>query len=350
MSVATSFRTGQVGRLTVDLRSLQQSYVALARAVAPDSFGAIVTADACGLGASQVVTALQGAGCYRFLVGRLDEALRLKPHLAEQAQLWVLHGLLPGEEKNCAASGIIPVLHSVVQIERWVACTAHNAPFLPLLLQINENQKGFFCDDRRIPAYGAANRRIDLCVVTDGTQIAPAAKANIGVDNFPACLATAEQSFASHSVDGEAWHFGTTLHDVTPPGGRAPIVGLEVKVIQTRLVPEGAGIGYGSNYIATAPVHVATISAGYADGLPRSLSHRGSAFFRGVRLPFLGLVSMDSITVDITALPPDAIRPGDFVELIGPHQTLERLAADGGVSPSEILSPLGRRYQREYLR
>lgn len=79
----------------------------------------------------------------------------------------------------------------------------------------------------------------------------------------------------------------------------------------------------------------------------RSLSHRGSVFFRGVRLPILGLVSMDSI--GITALPAGAIQPGDLVELIGPHQTLEQLAADGGVSPSEILSTLGRRYQRAYL-
>jgi alanine racemase len=341
-----------VGRLTVDLRTLQQSYAALARAVAPASFGAIVTADACGLGAVQVVTALQAVGCHRFLVGRLDEALRLKPHLGEQPQLWVLHELLPGEEANCAAAGIVPVLHSAVQVERWIAYTAHNAPHLPLLLVINENQfqTGLSCDDLHNLAGGATGRRIELCVVTDGTQIAPAVKANAGVGDVPACLAMAEQSFVSRSIDGKARSFATTLHDVMPPGGRAPVVGLKVKVIQTRMVTKGAGIGYGGSHVATAPMHVATISAGYADGVPRSLSHRGSAFFRGVRLPFLGLVSMDSISVDITALPPDTIHPGDFVELIGPHQTLERLAADGGVSPSEILSTLGRRYQREYLR
>ena len=68
---------------------------------------------------------------------------------------------------------------------------------------------------------------------------------------------------------------------------------------------------------------VDTIAAGYADGLLRSLSSRGAVFYDGVRLPIVGRVSMDSITIDISALPAGTLSLGSLVEVIGPNQTLE---------------------------
>ena len=87
---------------------------------------------------------------------------------------------------------------------------------------------------------------------------------------------------------------------------------------------------------------------GYADGLPRSLSSRGAAYWNGIRLPIAGRVSMDSIILDITALPEGTLKLGDRVEIIGQHQTLEQIAADAGTISYEILTSLGARYRRVY--
>lgn len=128
-----------------------------------------------------------------------------------------------------------------------------------------------------------------------------------------------------------------------------PVVRLDITVIQTRTVPAGTHIGYGGTYVTEREMRLATLSAGYADGLPRSLSNRGAAWFNGVRLPIVGRVSMDSIIVDISDLAPDALTPGSFVELIGPHQSVDDLARDAGTIAYEILTQLGPRYYRHYI-
>jgi alanine racemase len=128
-----------------------------------------------------------------------------------------------------------------------------------------------------------------------------------------------------------------------------PVVSLHVAVIQMRTVPAGAQIGYGGTYVATSEMRLATIAAGYADGLPRALSPRGAAWFGDVRLPIVGRVSMDSIILDISALAEGALAPGQFVEVIGPHQSIDAIAADAGTISYEILTSLGRRFHREYV-
>ncbi len=81
-----------------------------------------------------------------------------------------------------------------------------------------------------------------------------------------------------------------------------PVVSLSVRVIQTHTVPEGTLIGYGGSHRAPSRMRLATLAAGYADGPPRSLSGRGAAYAFGRRLPIVGRVSMDSMTIDISSL------------------------------------------------
>jgi alanine racemase len=115
-----------------------------------------------------------------------------------------------------------------------------------------------------------------------------------------------------------------------------------------RTAQTGARVGYSGTFAASGPMRLATIAAGYADGLARGLSSRGAAYFGDARLPIVGRVSMDSFTVDISALEPGALELGSLVELIGEHQKLEALAADAGTISYEILTSLGSRYQRVY--
>ena len=127
-----------------------------------------------------------------------------------------------------------------------------------------------------------------------------------------------------------------------------PVVSLEVAVVQTRTVPAGTRVGYSATHVTQGETRLATLAAGYADGLLRSLSGRGAVYHAGVRLPIVGRVSMDSITIDISALPEGTIKLGSYVEVLGPNQTLEDVARDAGTIAYEILTSLGRRYTRCY--
>jgi alanine racemase len=86
---------------------------------------------------------------------------------------------------------------------------------------------------------------------------------------------------------------------------------------------------------------------GYADGLLRAISNRGSAAISGMRVPIVGRVSMDLVTLDVTGM--DAVGPGTEVELLGDEISLEELAASANTAAYEILTSLSRRAIRQYV-
>ena len=94
-------------------------------------------------------------------------------------------------------------------------------------------------------------------------------------------------------------------------------------------------------------VSTATVALGYADGWPRRTA--ASALFEGMKLPFVGRVSMDSIILDISALAEGRLQPGDLVEVIGDNQTVDEIAALSGTIGYEILTGLGHRFHRRYV-
>src|SRR5262249_293079 len=94
---------------------------------------------------------------------------------------------------------------------------------------------------------------------------------------------------------------------------------------------------------------LATIGVGYADGYPRALSNRGGVYIGDRRAPIVGRVSMDLLTIDISDIPEEHAHPGSWADLIGPHTPVDTVAGEAGTIGYEILTSLGRRYQRRYL-
>ena len=95
-------------------------------------------------------------------------------------------------------------------------------------------------------------------------------------------------------------------------------------------------------------MRIATVGVGYADGYLRAIGARGVGVVGGVRVPVVGRVSMDLITLDVTDVPEDSARAGAPVSLIGDGVSLEEVADAAGTIPYEILTSLGPRYRREY--
>jgi alanine racemase len=180
-------------------------------------------------------------------------------------------------------------------------------------------------------------------------------------DRFAAICAQLPPAPRSFANSGGAF-LGTDYHfDLLRPGialyGGEPrpdvrmesVVTLTAAIIQTRGVPAGAGIGYGLTAAADTDRIIATIGIGYADGWPRRLGGRGSAFLDGQRVPIVGRVSMDSLLVDVSAVPEGARQAGAPVELLGPHQSVDAVARDADTISYEILTQLGQRYARHYV-
>ena len=361
---------GTGGYLVIDLAALVANYTQLSARTGQALTGAVVKADAYGLGAFQVSTALYAAGCRHFFVAQACEAFTLRPALPADAALYVLNGLPEGAEATCAVQNIIPVLNSPHQITRWANLAKARGERLPAVVQFDTGMARLGLSPEETRALAAAPEALaalDIRFIMSHLASAdtPENTANAGqlahmrdvsalFPGLPVSLANSGglflgEGFLQHLTRPGIALYGGAPNDAGPNPMRA-VVSLHVAVIQTRTVPAGTRIGYGGAHAATHDMRLATLGAGYADGLPRSLCPRGAAWHGDIRLPIVGRISMDSLMVDITALPAGAVTEGDFVELIGPHQSIDTIAADAGTISYEILTALGRRFYREYRR
>jgi alanine racemase len=145
---------------------------------------------------------------------------------------------------------------------------------------------------------------------------------------------------------------GVALYGVNPlpetPNAMRPALRLNARILQVRNVDPGESAGYGATHRMASAGRLATVAAGYADGLLRSLSNRGTARIGGHTVPIVGRVSMDLIILDVTALPHGLAQPGGWAEMIGPGHDVDAVAAEAGTIGYEILTSLGRRYHRIY--
>jgi len=351
------------GVLTIDLGALVENWRRVAREVAPARAAAVVKADAYGLDAARVVPALLAAGCRDFFVANLVEALAIREIVPQDALLAVLNGLHPGGEGFAAQAGITPVLNSLAQARRWQAHAR------PAILQVDTGmaRHGLGIEEAAELA-GDADFRADVPLLAVMSHLACAdepdraentaqlARFGDAAALFPGvsrCFANSGGVALGDAYHGDLVRAGLCLYGAEPADGRGvpfrPVVGLQARVLQTRMVPAGTGVGYGLTWHAARQTRLALLSIGYADGFPRSLSGCGAAWAHGAMLPIVGRVSMDVTVVDVTALPEWALEEGDLVEIIGPHRTLEDVAQEAGTISYEILTQLGRRYERRYI-
>jgi alanine racemase len=145
-------------------------------------------------------------------------------------------------------------------------------------------------------------------------------------------------------------------------GGRAvldganpmqPVVRLDLRIAQVRRAAKGSTVGYGASYRLPRDGRIAICAAGYADGIFRAVGssdgRKGAdAIVNGIRCPLLGRVSMDLIAIDVTDVPGDPVKRGDFATLIGGDIGIDEFAGHAGTIGYEALTALGWRYTRNY--
>ena len=306
-------------------------------------------------------------GCDTFFVVHLSEGVALREAIGPAPVIYVLNGLRPGSEPVAIDAGLQPVLNSREQLDAWSALGQAAGKRLPAALQVDTGMSRLGMPPDEVAALdrdNAAFQHVDVTLVMSHLACAdePEHPANaIQRANFEALrkmLPPAPASFANSSgiFLGRPYHYdlgrpGVALYGVNPtpghPNPMKPVVRLDAKVVQSRDVAIGIGVGYGHTYVAEVPTRLATIDLGYADGWHRRAT--GAGWCKGKRLPFAGRVSMDSIILDASSLEPGELNAGDLVEMIGPHQSVDDVADFAGTIGYEILTSLGGRFHRRYV-
>jgi len=150
---------------------------------------------------------------------------------------------------------------------------------------------------------------------------------------------------------------GLLLYGIVPPPlsstiALQPVMSVTSRVVAVKGVRREEGVGYGWRFTASEATTIAVIPAGYADGLDTRLSGRGFVLIRGRRVPIVGAVSMDMMTVNVTGMD---VAPGDEVVIIGRQGSeswqqidAREVAAEIGAIPWEVLCRVGARIERQY--
>lgn len=345
-------------RLSISLAALVSNYE-LMRSRSGGELAGVVKADAYGMGAAQVATALHQAGCQEFFVATAEEGVRLRAHLPDVG-IWVLEGATPHTVTALAESNLKPVLNSLQQIELWQtgAAALHvdtgmhrlglpmeevgqalNMLTCPIELLLSHFARADEQDpestQRQVSAFDDAMRVLRTKYPQARTSFSNSAAALAG------------------GVGDDLARGGVALYGVNPfvssPNPMHAVACLTAPILQLREVPEGTEVGYGGTFVTQRPTRLATVAAGYADGVPRLLSNTGSVWVQGQHAPIVGRVTMDMIHVDVTDCADISLQ--DEVEILGAHVAIDDVAAAAQTIGYEILTGLDavRRLRREYL-
>lgn len=364
--------TGYGPRLTIDLGAIQRNWQALDKVSSGALTGAAVKADGYGVGAVPVGKALYEVGTRFFFVATPDEGLALRAAVPD-SYIFVLNGLFPGAAPLYVGERLMPVLNSVPMLEEWlVACLGRNEA-LPAALHFDTgmNRLGFRLGEasivkRMIEDVGYAPQMIMSHLACadqpqhekNRTQLALFSSVMAQFPSVPASLANSAATMTSREMHFQMVRPGIALYGGRAVNGRKnpmmPAVTLEAPVIQVRECKTGESVGYGATYILPRDTRLAIIALGYADGFIRSASSTnqhagGKTFIRGRLCPILGRVSMDMLAVDITDLGNDIPLPGEMLEVLGPHVSIDDQADPAGTIGYEFLTSLKGRYPRTYV-
>lgn len=352
--------------LHIDLDAVVRNYQLLLAKMKGKECGAVVKADAYGLGVKPVALALKKAGCERFFVATLDEGIELRQILSE-AFIYVFNGISRSQEAYFIEHHLIPVLNSPEQVLRWEMQAKNMDERLPAILHIDTGMNRLGVD-----LFEAENiMQGDACEVIDFEYI----MSHLACSDMPhhplnnvqlKLLNQARRLFPGSGVSfanssglflDERYCFdlsrpGCALYGINPtPGKMNPmqhVVRLTSQIIQTRVIDRVTTVGYGATCDLAKGSVVATVPVGYADGFLRSQGNIGKVVIAGQKMPIVGRVSMDLITVDISNLAEQFRSEGTEVEVMGEHMPVDIVAKAADTNGYEVLTRLGKRFMREY--
>jgi len=351
--------------LSIDLDAVAENYKTLCRQLNGVECGAVVKANAYGLGAERVAPVLASAGCREFFVAHIDEGIWLRRVLPD-TPIHILNGLYEGAEEAFAEHDLIPALGSLHEVTLWkrfcgdtpLPCDLHIDTGM-LRLGFPPNELAKIADDPNLIAGLDTQLVLSHLASADDVTSQQNAEQLAAFNRVRQIIPQGRASFCNSSgiFLGSDYHFnlgrpGVALYGANPTPARSnpmrATISLKARISQVRNAKVPEHVGYNATYAITRPTRVATAPVGYADGVLRSLSNRSCGYIGEHRVPLIGRVSMDLITFDVSDVPEVQAQPGQWIEMIGPHHTVDDMAKDADTIGYEILTSLGRRYHRVY--
>lgn len=357
--------------LTNNVRVLKRRAAQVGRNGASGDVMAVVKADAYGHGAVPIAKTCAAAGIGRFAVAAVSEALELR-RAGVDGEIYLLSAFLPEEATAIIRADVIPFVSCREQADS-LADAAQKAPFPArafLTVDTGMGREGCLPEDARalwqsVAGYSAL-RFSGICTHFSSADedeweaptaaqtseffaflvsLGPNALKNaddgrggsgvyLSLCNSPGALRLPSLAPLPTGTRGILHRVGASLYGIAPyPAaqesdiGLRPVLSWKARIVLVRDFPAGATLGYGRTNTLTRPSRIATVAAGYADGVPRALSNTGHVLYQGRRFPIVGRISMDQFQIDLTDAPTPP-RLGDIITLLGSDNSVSQTAFD----------------------
>lgn len=341
-------------QLTIDLDAVTANWRALdALSTNTVETAAVIKADAYGLHAAKVGPKLATSGVRTFFVAVAEEGIALRKSLGDGPDIFVFSGHMAGDTDLLRSADLIALLNSPEQVTRHF--TDHKPLPFGVQLDTGMNRLGMEPDDWRALSselIDAGPRLVmsHLACADEADHPMNAQQLRVFRDMTDGVVKRRSLAATGGTLLGPEFHFDLTRPGIGLYGGApftdaAPVVQLDLPVIQTRTVKPFETVGYGNTWTAKVESRIATVAAGYADGLIRAMGDSATLFANDSACPIVGRVSMDLITVDITHLDDTP----NTLTILGLHQSVDAVANAAGTIGYEILTSLGHRYRRSYV-
>jgi alanine racemase len=358
---------------TIRLDAIRENYACAAKLAGSRQVIAVVKADAYGHGSVPVARTLVEAGCRWLAVHSVGEGVALRD-AGIDVTLMAMGGVHDAAEARIAVErGVEPALHRTEQAA-WIAAAADREP-ARVHVEVDTGMTRVGASGEQAPGLLAELcEHPKLVLASTYTHLARADESDLApsLDQLARFRRVVEAARAAgvapgvvHAANSAGLAAGDTLDRALPEAGAVrpglmlygaqpsafrdlplvPAMTLSTRVAAVHDVAPDTPVGYAALHRTSGPTRIATLAIGYADGVPVSASNRGAVRIRGHRLPMVGRVSMDFLSVDCGDHP---VEVGDEATLFGEGLPIEEVAEAAATLSYEILVRVGARVRREY--
>ena len=364
----------------IDLDALECNFDAVREAL-PENIKilAVVKANAYGHGAIGVAKFLEDKADY-LAVAATDEALELRKN-GVNCPILILGHIPYGDYDNIVKNNITPTISDFYEAELLSKAAVKAGVTAPLHIAVDTgmNRIGFKCDDCSVEEIKKIKTLPNIEIEGVFSHLAAAdmldkAYTKMQAEKFDAFVLKLEKegvtapikhlynsaAIADLEKKYDMVRQGIILYGLKPSDEvefnniavPKPVMSMKTRVVQVKTLPAGESISYGCTYTTEKETRVATLCAGYADGVTRVLSNNGEVLIRGKRAKIIGRVCMDQFMVDVTDIP--EVSEGDTATIFGTDGeetiSVDEIAKKANTINYEIICNINSRVTRVYMK
>ena len=318
-----------------------------------------IKANAYGLGVKKIFNLLVKNKCKHFFVATLEEGLEIN-NKNKNIYIYILNGLQNYKIEKFSDNNLIPIINSISELKKVYKSNI----IYGLHIDTGINRLGI--DHKNLPKFVFKSKNIKTVI----SHLASADEKKNEyneiqiqrfrelINNFKNKKIIFSLSNSNGTTLGKSYLFNMIRPGIGLYGGNnnnknlkrniKSVVKLIAKVIQIKKINADEYIGYNQTFKTNKDIKIAIIGIGYADGVPRRLSNKGTVFYKNTKFKVIGRISMDSLTIDISKNKHN-LKVGNYIELINYKFDIEKFANECGTISNEVITSIGSRVKIEYV-